>query len=367
MQKAIIQLLTVCILVGCSSNTVHESDLSDSDGQQLRNIVAANYPGGQVLIGATTGSAAFGTPTGDIMDREFSYVTPENDFKQGAIHPDPDTWQWTRADAWIQHVADNGQVLRIHGPVSPQCSNWAKEDDRTPEELEQNMREYITALYQRYNGTPGFVYLDVVNETTQNNAWHTDKDGTDWEVPWYRIGVDTDANQTPLYIKMAFEIATQHAPDLKFIYNHHEDMNKEGSWRLIKDTIAYLREKGLQVDGIGWQAHVTNGWATTDNLAKLRSLIDWAHQNNLEFHVTEASVWIKDEVTEETLALQADTYSAIVRTLLEKCGSGVVGWNTWHVDDAHGWHQEWHGGLFDGNYEPKPAYYAIQQALQTGP
>ena len=29
------------------------------------------------------------TGTGDIIDREFSYVTPENDFKQATAHPKP--------------------------------------------------------------------------------------------------------------------------------------------------------------------------------------------------------------------------------------------------------------------------------------
>jgi endo-1,4-beta-xylanase len=333
-------------------------------GRRLRAIVAEKFPDSQVLIGGTTGSWSFGTPTGAVMDREFSYVTPENDFKQAVVHPDPDTWHWARADAWIDHIAEHGQVLRIHGPISPQCSRWAKNDARTPAELDKLAREFATALCQRYNGKPGFIALDVVNETVVRGKWHTDKRGTGWEVPWFRIGQDTDENRTPLYIKMAFEIANQHAPDLKLIYNHQEDMNSTGSWRLIRETITYLRAAGLRVDGIGWQAHVDNGWATPANLDKLRTLIDWAHGHDLEFHVTEASVWIKDGVTPETLALQAQTYSAIVAVLLEKSASGKVAWNTWHIDDPHSWHRRWHGGLFNALYAPKPAYYAIQKALE---
>ena len=334
-------------------------------GRRLRNIVAAKFPGRRVLIGGTTGSWAFGTRTGAVMDREFSYVTPENDFKQVIIHPDPDTWRWDRADAWLDHIVKHGQVLRIHGPVSPQCSRWAKDDRRTPAELQRTMREFMTALCQRYNGKPGVISLDVVNETVIKGRWHTDKKGAKWEVPWYRIGRDSDRNGTPLYIKMAFEIANQHAPDLKLIYNHHEDANAEGSWQRIKETIAYLRDQGLRVDGIGWQAHVDNGWASPERIAKFRALIDWAHANDLEFHVTEASVWIKDGVTPETLELQARTYSAIVKALLEKRTTGLVGWNTWHIDDPHSWNRHHHGGLFDKNYAPKPAYYAIQKSLEA--
>ena len=34
---------------------------------------------------------------------------------------------------------------RLHGPISPQCSKWAKDDSRTAEELKQNLFEYMTA------------------------------------------------------------------------------------------------------------------------------------------------------------------------------------------------------------------------------
>ena len=357
--------LTVILFHSSVIFSVEPSPLPIPSGRALRDIVAENFPDGRVLIGGTTGSWAFGTPTGRIMDREFSYVTPENDFKQLVIHPDPHTWNWQRADAWVEHIKANGQVLRMHGPVSPQCSRWANHDERTPEELQQVMEEFVIALYRRYNGKPGFISVDVVNETVVNGKWHTNKKGTRWEVPWFIIGQDTDRHQTPLYIKRSFELAKRYAKDLKLIFNHHEDMNATGSWQLIKDTIAYLRNAGLRVDGIGWQAHVSNGWATTENLAKLRDLIIWAHQNNLEFHVTEASVWLKEGVTPDILALQAQTYSAIVKVLIEERAHGVVGWNTWHIDDPHGWHREWKGSLFDGNYAPKPAYYAVQRVLET--
>jgi endo-1,4-beta-xylanase len=237
----------------------------------------------------------FGTDTGFILDREFGYVTPENDFKQPQIHPDNSTWTWTKPDAWVSHIVENNQILRMHGPISPQASNWAKDDSRTAAELETNMRDFMTALCQRFNGTPGFEYLDVVNETVINGQWHKNKEGTPWECPWFIIGQDTDANQTPLYIKYAFEIATQYATDVKLIYNQHETSIIPASWDVIKETIAYLRNRGLRVDGIGWQAHVEAGWETTAGQTDaLKDLIDWAHQNNLEFHITENSVWLKN-------------------------------------------------------------------------
>lgn len=337
-------------------------------GRRLRDIMDDKFPDKSIIIGGTTGAWAFGTNTGLVLDREFNYVTPENDFKQWAIHPDPNTWNWSQTDAWVRHIKANDQILRMHCPIGPQCSSWAQTDSRTAEELEGVMREFMQAVCERYNDEERVFSLDVVNETVQGGSWKKNEAGTGgWEMPWYIIGRDTDALRTPLYIRYAFEIANQYAPDMKLIYNHHEDPNSVSSWNRIKTTIGYLRDLGLRVDGIGWQAHVDNGWASTANLNRFRDLVDWAHQNDLEFHVTEAGVWINGAQTEAAFNLQATTYSKIIQVLLEKRFNGKVGWNTWHIDDGHGWENQKAPSLFDIDYNAKPAYYAIQQVLENPP
>ncbi|NQU86008.1 MAG: endo-1,4-beta-xylanase, partial [Mariniphaga sp.] len=336
------------------------------DGRRLREIIADKYKDGNLLIGGTTGQWAFGTATGEILDREFSYVTPENDFKQRQIHPDnTDKWNWSQADSWIGHIATNGQTLRMHGPISPQCSNWVKDDARTAAELEKNMRDFMEALCQRYNGTLGFEYMDVVNETVINGAWHKNKSGFGWEVPWFIIGQNSDENKTPLYIRYAFEIASEYVTDTKLIYNHHERTIINLSWNLVKKTILYLRGLGLRVDGIGWQAHINAGWEQIKGQTDaLRDIIDWAHQNNLEFHITENSVFLNGN-TPSDYEKQADTYKALFDILIEKSNNGEIGWNTWHIDEGHGSKTENYPAIFDKNYKAKPAYYAIQLALEA--
>jgi len=333
-------------------------------GRRLRDIVADRYAD-SIIIGGTTGAWSFGTSTGNIMDREFNYVTPENDFKQWAIYPDNSSgWNWTQTDAWAAHINSNDQILRMHCPIGPQCSQWAQDDSRTPEELDTNMCVFLDSLCKRYNGTYGFEYMDVVNETVVSGNWHTNGPGTGWECPWFIIGQDTDPNNTPIYIKRAFEICDLLAPDIKLIYNHHEHPENTASWNRIKQTVLYLKDLGLRVDGIGWQAHVDVGWESASKLNDLRNLIDWAHSNDLEFHVTEAGVWIKSGVPEESFDEQGVTYRSILDVLLEKRFTGKVGWNTWHIDDGHGWHNNEYPSLFDTDYEAKPAYYAVQAALE---
>ena len=99
--------LILILFVSCSNRT------NEPDGRRLREIVEDKYSDGSIIIGATIGQESFGSETGRILDAEFSYVTPENDFKQWMIHPDNETWDWSVPDAWIDHIAENNQILRI--------------------------------------------------------------------------------------------------------------------------------------------------------------------------------------------------------------------------------------------------------------
>ncbi len=365
-RSAVLAAAGLTLILGVLPRASAQDAAPEPAGRRLRDIVA-DYPPGSILVGGTTGSWAFGETQGEVMDREFSYVTPENDFKQSVVRADPNSWNWSRADPWLDHIVEHGQTLRMHAPIGPQCSTWAMEDSRTPEELEEELRLFVSTLVDRYSGQPGIAYLDVVNETVLDNGeWFGPKEGTDsWENPWLIIGQDTDPNQTPLYILYAFEEAQRISPDIKLIINQHTEPSSYAAWDKIKDTVMYLRDHGMRVDGIGWQAHVESGWETSEHLEDLAALVEWAHENDLEFHVTEASVSNKNgcQIPKYRMA-QAKTYRAILEVLLRHRYSGVVGWNTWGISDAYGWMPGYCGYLFDENYEAKPAYYAIQRSLE---
>lgn len=341
---------------------------TEPTGRRLRVIMEEKFPDKSVIIGVTCGLWAFEYDSKYIVDKEFNYVTPENEFKQKTIHPNNTDWNFKDANTWITHATQNNQIVRIHCPIGPQISDWTEDDNRTAAELETNMTDFLTTICSTYNNTPCVKYMDVVNETVENGTWFGPKTGSGenmWENPWPKIGVDTDINSTPIYIKKAFQLCNQYAPNIKQLYNHHEGPEKKVSWDLIKATVLYLKAAGLRVDAIGWQAHVDNGWATDANLTDLRNLIDWAQANNLEFHVTEASSFIKNEVNTSSLNLQAETYAKILTVLLEKSHTGIVGWNTWHLTDAYTYRSEYFPSLFDKNLKAKPAYYAVQSCLEN--
>ncbi len=337
-------------------------------GRRLRTIVAEKYPGRRLYIGGTTGWKKRHRGSGVIVDREFNYVTPENDFKQRVAHPEPGRWNWELGDKWIKHCAELKQVIRLHGPIGPQCSKWAKEDHRTAEELKRNLVEYMTAQCRRYDAYEHVKWMDVVNETvSRSGKWFGPKPGTDtWENPWPGIGYDeTHSLKPPLYIKTAFEIATGHAPNTKLIINQHGHM-EDAMWAKIKALVAYLREQGLRVDGIGWQAHIDTGFEKDEgNMQRLHELIDWAHKNKLSFHMTEMNSYLKG--SNKDYDAQAETFAAILGALLEHRDNGEVTWNVWNITDGLAYRRDWEGTLFDGDGKAKPAYYAIQELLDSPP
>ena len=337
-----------------------------SDDKPIRDILSEkNY--NNFYFGATIAASQLGTDTEKILLNNFNMTVPENAAKQARVRPDPNTWNWKQIDAIIDMAKKNNLLVRLHGPISPQASHWAKNDDRKPEELDKIMTEFLTAQCKRFNGHPNIQWMDVVNETvTRSGDWFGPKIGvTKWENPWTIIGSDIDKNKTPLYISKSFQIADNYAPDIDLVYNQHGGM-EEVMWEKVKETIIYLRDKGLRVDGIGWQAHLSNNSEYGEREIKyLSDLIDWSHKNNLDFHVTEIDYKIYGQITDQKRQLQAKTYSDILKVLMSKRDNGLVTFNTWGVVDRVGTHTDKSRFIFDLAGNPKPAYYALKKVLEN--
>ena len=339
----------------------------------VKSILKKSYDTDRLFIGATLNSKQLGTASEKLFLKHYTYTTPENCGKQAAVHPEPGKWKWDRIDSMISFAEKNSVVVRLHGPISPQASKWAKGDSRTVVELDKNMTEYMTAQCKRFNGKSVVKWMDVVNETVnRDGTWFGPKPGTSqWENPWLKIGLNGDG--MPKYIVKAFEIATKHAPDKKLIYNQHGGMEPK-MWDRVKKTILYLRKKGARVDGIGWQGHLRAGKKDPSQNAKdlkyFAELVDWAHRNKLEFHVTEIDYWVKSEkemTSSKDTKYQAKGFANILKALLKRRKNGVVAFNSWNVQDRISkgkTYKHFCSYMFDVDGKAKPAYGAVLKVLK---
>ena len=337
----------------------------------IKNIlIDKEYDSKSFFVGATIGHGELLRPNiTQLFLSEFTYLTPANSFKQTAIHPRPGVWNWKKYDDFIDFAEKNNLTLRVHGPVSPQASKWAKNDNRTKEELLKNMEEFFTELCIRLNDEKTVKWMDVVNETVlRNGEWFKEKPGDSaWENPWTQIGLNDDG--FPIYIVKAFEIANKHAPNVKLVYNHNGGMERK-MWEKVLETITYLKNLGLRVDGIGWQAHLRdkNGVGLVkEDLNYLSYLIDWTHANSMEFHVTELNYWLNNE-NPKSISVQKRqviSYNNIVNTLISKKNNGVVTLNIWGLFDRKGPGDYPKNilSLYDQNGNPKQSLYAIKKSL----
>ena len=326
----------------------------------------------RVKIGATLNYHELGTKKENLFLNDFNFLTPANAAKQARLYPRPGIWQWDRIENFLQFAKNNDLIVRIHGPVSPQASKWAKEDHRTAAELENVMVNFMTQTAKRYNEESNVKYMDVVNETIlPNGKWFGPRKGTHlWENPWLKMGLDE--NGYPNYIVRAFEIATANAPNVKLVYNQNGGM-QSAMWERLKETVLYLRSKGLRVDGIGWQGHLNLSRSTlqfienSDHaLNELSKLIDWAHANNLDFHVTELDYRVNDMTNlSEELEFQAELYEKIVKVLQSKVNSGIVTLNLWDIGERLKKPSTFFQSIYDKDLNPTPAYQIIKKALKT--
>jgi len=228
---------------------------------------------------------------------------------------------------------------------------WVTESTRTRDEWIQLLCKHIKTVVSHYRGQ---IYAwDVVNEAFNN-------DGSLRNILWMRV-------IGPEYIAMAFQWAREADPNVYLILNDHfaEGMNSksESIYALVKG----LLQDGVPLDGVGMQMHLWLwGPPTPDelfmNMSRLTDL-------DLDIHITEMDLRMNLSSDSEMVKMnaQADTYRKVFGTCLAvpRCKVFV----TWGLTDKYSWIPDYTGYpdaplLFNENFQPKPAYYAILELLE---
>ena len=285
----------------------------------------------------------------ETLIREFSVVTTENELKFEIVHPSPNTYVFEPADRIISLAEANGMRVRGHTLVwHAQLPPWIVNGNFTKEEWKKVLREHILTVVGRYRGR--IWAWDVVNEAV-------DDTGSLRDTVWLK-------NIGPEYIELAFRWAHEADPGALLFYNDYgiEEVNAKSDavYRLIKE----LLKRNVPIHGVGFQMHVSldnppNPQKVAENIKRFTDL-------GLQVHITEMDVRIKLPATEDELIRQAQVYKEILEVCLnsKNCTAFVM----WGFTDKYSWIPYAFPGygaalIFDENYLPKPAYYALWETL----
>lgn len=288
-----------------------------------------------------------------LLARECTVLVAENHMKMKFLQPQRGIFNFSAADTLLHFAEQHGQRMRGHTLVWHfMPPDWLESSTWTRAELLSVMRTHITTVMRYYKGR---VYAwDVVNEAVADNG------GLRTSLWFNVIG--------PEYIDLAFQYAHEADPDALLFYN---DYDAEGLNTKSDEVYALLRgmkERGVPIHGVGLQCH----WKYNDYppLADVVSNITRLAALGLEIHITELDLRIDNPVTPEKLERQAQAYHEIVSTCLRapRCTTVL----TWGISDAHSWVPSFFTNCsaalpFDEHYQPKPAYFALRDALASLP
>jgi len=122
--------------------------------------------------------------------------------------------------------------------------------------------------------------------------------------------------------------------------------------------IERMQLRGTPLDAVGFQMHL---FSTFDQFDEVRENFQRAADLGLDIYVTELDVSFPEGSTERDLQLQADIYREILSICLEQERCKAL--QTWGFTDQYSWREPLDPLMFDARYQPKPAYFAIQQRL----
>ncbi len=313
-----------------------------------------------------------------IIGKHFNTISPENLLKWESVHPRPDSYNFKPADDFVALGQKHKMFVVGHALVwHQQTPKWVFEDNEgqpaSREVLLQRMEEHINAVAGRYKGK--IHGWDVVNEALND-------DGTLRQSKWQQqIGDD--------FVARAFEFAKKADPSTELYYNDYnmwKPAKRDGAIKLVKS----LQEKGIKVDAIGMQGH----WGLkTPTIAQIEESIVAFSKTGAKVVITELDIdvlpnpsnrqgadidatfefdqqynvytnGLPDDVQQQL----ADRYAEIF-ALFRKHQDKISRVTFWGVTDSDSWLNDWpirgrtsYPMLFDREYQPKPAFYAVVKA-----
>jgi endo-1,4-beta-xylanase len=333
---------------------------------------------GCFMVGAALNAREFTgqDPAEDsIVTAQFNTISPENALKWESIHPQPNEYNFSLADKYVEFGEQNHMFIVGHNLVwHSQVPRWVFEGKNgkpaNRKVLLKRMHDHIQTVVGRYKGRIGG--WDVVNEALN-------EDGSLRQSQWRKIIGDD-------YIEKAFRYAHQADPQAQLYYNDYS-LENEAKRRGALELVRKLKAKGVPITGVGLQGHVSLDWPSAEQIDRTITefgklgvkvmiteldvdvLPSAAHTADVSYNIAADpklnpfANGLPDSV-QQTLAKR---YAELFATYAKHCGL-VTRVTFWGVTDKDSWKNNFpvrgrtnYPLLFGRDDQPKPAFDAVIQ------
>ena len=312
-----------------------------------------------------------------LFGREVAMLWPEDDFLWYHLRPSPTSGlDFTYPDMIVEFAERHGQlVIGAPGLVWDEGfgDGWTDDDlwGMSHKRASHVLFSTVRAMVRRYRGR--VVAWIVCNEVTDPEG----KNGLRTDVPWYNtIG--------PYYVAEAFRQAHEQDPDALLILNEFgfDTINQYGDrpvprQRATLQVLDHLLAHDVPVHALGIQAHLlATDFAERFHERQFRHFLREVAHRGLKILITEMDV-LDDGLPPAIRPRDrgvADVYRRYLNTVLEE--EAVISVIQYGLSDR--WTEENDDNPrpdgvsrrpcpFDENLRPKPAYWAIREALHNAP
>ena len=277
----------------------------------------------------------------EVLAEQFNSLSPENDMKWMFTQPQEGVFDFEGLDRLVAFAQANDMKVKGHGLISSCCNpDYLKAKMNDPAAFRAAMVTHFNTVMKRYKGKMD--RWDVVSEALKvqgGGLEHTDF--------YNALGPD--------YIAEAFRIAHKADPKAKLYLNENQVETNPQKRQELYDLVSGLVADGVPVHGIALQMHQTIQGPPPGVITEMTNFFKGL---GLEVSIAELDAHTLDPVT------QAKIYGDVVT---EALNAGITEISVWGFTDKHLW--TWLPGakpcIFDENYNAKPAYFAVRDALRN--
>jgi endo-1,4-beta-xylanase len=312
-------------------------------GTPLKTLAQA--AGGRYFGSDMTANLLSQSTVTQLQSQQFNMVTPGNEMKWDTTEPSNGTFNFGPGDQIVSYAQANGERVRCHNLVwQNQLPSWVS--SLPASQVQAAMETHITTEAGHYKGN--CYAWDVVNEPFNS-------DGSFVADPFYNA-------MGSGYIADALRTAHAADPNAKLYLNDYNIEGENAKSNAMFSLAQSLLAQGVPLNGIGFESHFILGQVPSDMQANMQRFANLG----LDVAVTELDDRITLPATSANLQQQATDFSTVVKDCLGV--SRCVGVTQWAVGDADSWVPGTFSGqgaatMFDQNYNPKPAFSAVQNTL----